>query len=329
MVSRISLHISEKEHAPPWIVYNLGTMRRVLLIAGVALAACGPAAVPGRVQVPGLDRLSGELTAIEVDLPGTDPAAVRGPSGWVLVGASIDSGRVVGGTAPDCAMTRTASGALAAQTARCANLLGAYAALDRARGFLISAGAEALPAAPIVADAAAAPAGLRYVADADAYTLASGPSGARIPAALNPGAVAREAARRQLRTVASVQPDAVEGVALFLGAAAVGDPGYLGASDGQGDPTGQLDLSRPLPAGAPASAVLAGALGAWADASGDPVGAARAALAAVRAVGERPDAGGADAVLSLVAGQLDGAERDQACAIFRAHLAAAGIEACQ
>jgi hypothetical protein len=275
-------------------------MRRVLLIAGVALAACGPAAVPGRVQVPGLDRLSGELTSIEVDLPGADPAAVRGPSGWVMVGASIDGSRVAGGTAPDCALSRTASGALAPQTARCANLLGAYAALDRARAFLISAGAEALLPAPIVADAAAAPAGLRYVA-----------------------------ARRQLRAIAGVHPDAVEGVALFLGAAAVGDPGYLGASDGEGDPTGQFDLSRPLPEDAPASAVLAGALWAWADASGDPVGAARAALAAVRALGERPDAGSAQNVLSLVAGQLDGAERDQACAIFRAHLAAAGIEACQ
>jgi len=302
-------------------------MRRGLLIAGAALAACGSATVPGRVQVPGLDRLSGELTAIEVDLPGADPAAVRGPSGWVLVGASIDSGRVVGGSAPDCVLSRTVSGALAPQTARCAGLLGAYAALDRARAFLISAGAEALAAAPIVADAASA-AGMRYVAEADAYTLAPGPSGARIPAALNPGAVAREAARRQLRTVANAYPDAVEGVALFLGAAAAGDPGYLCASDGEGDPTGRLDLSRPLPTGAPSSAVLAGALWAWADASGDPLGAARAALAAVRALGERPDAGGAEPLLSLVAGQLDGTERDQACAIFRAHLAAAGIEAC-
>src|SRR5438132_593017 len=149
-------------------------MRRGLLIAGAVLAACGPAAVPGRVQVPGLDRLSGELTAIEVDLPGADPAVVRGPSGWVVVGASIDGGRVVGGTAPECALSRTVSGALAPQTARCAGLLGAYAALDRARAFLISAGAEALPAAPIVADAADAPAGVRYVAQADAYTLAAG-----------------------------------------------------------------------------------------------------------------------------------------------------------
>jgi hypothetical protein len=304
------------------------TMRRGLLIAGAALAACGSTAVPGRVQVPGLDRLSGELTTIEVDLTGADPAAVRGPSGWVLVGASIDGGRVVGGSAPDCVLGRTVSGALAPQTARCAGLLGAYAVLDRARTFLISAGAEALAAAPIVADAAAAPAGMRYVAAADAYTLAPGPSGARIPAALNPGAVAREAARRQLRTIANAYPDAVEGVALFLGAAAAGDPGYLCASDGEGDPTGRLDLSRPLPTGAPSSAVLAGALWAWADASGDPLGAARAALAALRAFGERPDAGGAEPLLSLVAGQLDGTERDQACAIFRAHLAAAGIEAC-
>jgi hypothetical protein len=303
-------------------------MRRAFLLAGVALAACGPAAVPGRAQVPGLDRLSGELTAVEVDLPGADLSAVRGPSGWVLVGASLDSGRVLGGSAPDCALRRTPSGALAAVSVRCGGLLGAYAALDRARSFLLAAGAEALPAAPIVADAADAPAGLQYVPEADAFTLASGPRGARIPAALNPGAVAREAARRQLRTVARAHPDEAEGVALFLGAAAAMDPGYLGASDGQGDPTGELDLSRPLPADAPASAVLAGALWAWADASGDPIGAGRAALAAVRALGERPDAGGKAALLSLVAGQLEGAERDQACAVFRARLASAGIDAC-
>ena len=60
-----------------------------------------------------MDRLSGELTAVEVDLPGADLSSVRGPSGWVLVGASLDSGRVVGGTAPDCALRRTSSGALA------------------------------------------------------------------------------------------------------------------------------------------------------------------------------------------------------------------------
>lgn len=303
-------------------------MRRVLLLAGVALAACGSAAVPGRAQVPGLDRLSGELTAVEVDLIGADLGAVRGPSGWVLVGASLDSGRVVGGAAPECALRRTASGALAAQSARCGALLGAYAALDRSRAFLISAGAEALPAAPIVADAADAPAGLRYVPEADAYTLNGGPAGARVPAALNPGAVAREAARRQLRAVSSTHPDEAEGVALFLGAAAAGDPGYLGASDRHGDPTGELDLSRPLPPDASVAAVLAGALWAWADASGDPVGAARAALAAARALGERADAGGRAALLSLVAGQLEGAERDQACAVFRARLASAGIEAC-
>ena len=309
-------------------MYNLGVMRRALLLAGVALAACGPAAVPGRAQVPGLDRLSGELAPLEVELPGADLTAVRGPAGWVLVGASIDSGRVVGGAAPDCALRRTPSGALAAQTGRCGGLLGAYAALDRSRAFLISAGAEALPPAPLVLDAAGAPAGLRYVPEADAYTLTGGPAGARIPAALNPGAVAREAARRQLRAVVGSHPDEAEGVALFLGAAAAADPGYLGASDGQGDPTGELDLARPLPVGAPVPAVLAGALWAWADASGDLIGAAKAALAAVRALGERPDAGGKSTLLSLVAGQLEGAERDQACAVFRARLASAGIEAC-
>jgi hypothetical protein len=33
-------------------------------------------------------------------------------------------------------------------------------------------------------------------------------------------------------------------------------------------------------------------------------------------------------VLSLVAAQLEGAERDQACAVFRARLHGAGISAC-
>src|SRR5439155_182135 len=118
-------------------------------------------------------------------------------------------------------------------------------------------------------------------------------------------------------------------IALFLGAVAAGDPGYLANSEPGGNPTGELDLSRPLAAGEPASAVLAGALWAWADASGDLTGASRAALAASRALG----AGAEDpaAVLSLVAAQLDGAERDQACAVFRARLhavrghAAAGV----
>lgn len=300
----------------------------LLLSAAGVLAGCGSSAAPGRAQVPGLDRVSGEVSAIEVELGGADLASVRGPAGWVVVGAAIDAGRVAGGAAPECALRRTPSGALAAQTSRCAALLGAYAALDRARGFLLAAGAEALSAAPIVADAADAPAGVSYVPEADAYTLGGGPAGARVPAALNPGAVARSAARRQLRALAQAHPDEAEAVALFLGAAAAADPGYLAASDAGGDPTGELDLSRPLAAGAPAAAVFAGALWAWADASGDLNFAAKAALAAARAIGQRSDGGGPAALLSFVAGQLDGAERDQACAVFRARLASSGIEAC-
>jgi hypothetical protein len=305
-------------------------MRPTLLTAAAAaaLAACGPAAVPGRAQVPGLDRVSGEVAPIEVDLSGADLASVRGPSGWVLLGGAIDSGRVAGGASPDCALRRTPTGALAASSTRCAALLGAYAALDRARAFLLAAGAEALPPAPILADPPDSFPGLRYVADADAYTLSGGPAGARVPAAFNPGAVAREAARRQLRSVAQSHPDEAEGVALFLGAVAAEDPGYLGASDPGGDPTGQLDLSRPLPPGSDAAFVLAGALWAWADASGDLASGAKVALAAARALGQRSDGGGPTGLLSLVAGQLDGAERDQACAVFRARLASAGIEAC-
>jgi hypothetical protein len=239
----------------------------------------------------------------------------------MMLGSSTDSARV-----PDCAMRRRVSGALVARTVSCVSLFGYYAAMERSRQFLLAAGAEALLPAPVLVSAAAEP-GLRYDAATDTFSASDGPQGARVPLALNPGAVTREMARRQLRSIAVTHREEAEGIALFLGAAAAaGDPGYLSLSDPAGDPTGQFDLSRPLPAGAPASAVLAGALWAWADASGDLTGAARAALAAVRALGSAPS--DPAAVLSLVAAQLDGAERDQACAVFRARLHAAGISAC-
>lgn len=292
-------------------------MRFRLPLLVVLAAACGGAGVSDRVSVMAVDRLSGELSAAEVDLPGADLATVRGPAGTILLGSSLESART-----PDCPLRRKVSGALVARTVACVSLLGDYAAMERARQFLLSVGAEALTPAPVFADDSAAP-GLHYLAAADAYALGDGPRGARVPAALNPGAVAREMARRQLRGGA---PQEAEGIALFLGAAAAADPGYLAASEAGGDPTGALDLARPLPADAPASAVLAGALWAWADASGDLVGASRAALAAARALG--PDATDPAAVLSLVADQLDGAERDQACAVFRSRLRAAGIASC-
>jgi len=289
---------------------------RLPLTALVLAAACGGAAVSDKVSVLGVDRLSGELAAQDVDLPGTDLTAVRGPAGIVV----LDGGRT-----PDCQVRRKVSGSLVARTLPCVSLLGHYAAMERARQFLISAGAEALPPATILAEESSPP-GLHYVASSDAFTLGEGPRGARVPAALNPGAVAREMARRQLRGVAETHPEEAEGIALFLGAAAAADPGYLASSEPGGDPTGALDLARPLPAGSSSSAVLAAALWAWADASGDLTGAARAALAAARAL----PAGNADpaAVLSLVADQLDGAERDQACAVFRARLRANGIDSC-
>ena len=296
------------------------TLPLFLMVAG-----CGAAGTSDRVSVLGVDRLSGELAAQEVELPGADMVSVRGPAGVVLVGATIDGGRAVGGVPPDCQLRRKVSGSLVARTVPCVMLLGEYAALERGRQFLLAAGAEALPPALVLASDSAAP-GLHYVPSADAFTLGEGPRGARVPGALNPGAVAREMARRQLRSIAEAHPEEAEGIALFLGAAAAADPGYLAASEPGGDPVGQLDLSRPLPAGAAPSAVLAGALWAWADASGDLTAASRAALAAARALG----AGAADpaTVLSLVAAQLDGAERDQACAVFRARLHASGIAAC-
>ena len=306
-------------------------MLRNLTIAGFgALAlACGPqlSASP-RAAVPGVDPVSGALESVEVDLPGAELNQVRGPAGVVLVGASFESGHAVGGVAPECALRRTSSSAtasLAASTSRCASLLGAYATLERARAFLLSAGAEAFAPAPVLAEMRADEsegelvAGVRYVPAADAFTLSSGPAGARVPAALNPGAVTREVSRRQLRALAEQHPDEAEGIALFLGAAASGDPGYLASSEAHGDPRGELDLSRPLSSDASASSVVAGALWAWSDASGDAVGAARAALGAARAMSSSTDReSGPAALLSLVAEQLDGADRDQACAVFRA-----------
>jgi hypothetical protein len=294
-------------------------MRTVLPILAL-VAACGGTALPDRVAVLGVDRLSGELLGQEVELPGADLAAVRGPAAMMVLGTSVESARV-----PDCAMRRRVSGSLVARTASCVSLLGHYAAIDRARQFLLTAGAEALLPAPVLVSEAAAP-GLRYDSATDTFTLGEGPPGARVPLAFNPGAVTREMARRQLRGVAAAHPEEAEGLALFLGAVAAGDPGYLAVSEPGGDPTGELDLSRPLGADAPVAAVLAGALWAWADASGDLTAASRAALAAARALG--PGAADPATVLSLVAAQLDGAERDQACAVFRARLHAAGISAC-
>src|SRR5205823_11854755 len=112
-----------------------------------------------------VDRLSGELGAQEVELPGADLALVRGPAGTFLIGAVPETART-----PDCAVRRRASGALVARTVPCVALLGRYAAMERARQFLLSAGAEALLPAAVLFDDSAAP-GLRYVASADAFTL--------------------------------------------------------------------------------------------------------------------------------------------------------------
>jgi hypothetical protein len=295
-------------------------MRPLAFFALAFAAACGGSQVD-RVSVLGVDRLSGEVSAQELELPSTDLSAVRGPSAMMVVGAAIDGSRVVGGVSPDCLLRRKASGVLAAVRPACASMLADYAAMEKGRQFLLSAGAESLLPAPVLVDSAAA--GLHYLPAADAFTLGDGPANARVPAALNTGAVVREMTLRQLK---AQSPQVTQGVALFLGAAAAADPGYLASSEPGGDPTGALDLAGPLPADAPASAVLAGALWAWADASGDLLGASRAALAASHALGAT--AADPAAVLSLVAAELDGAERNQACAVFRARLHATDIQAC-
>src|SRR5437868_5980683 len=194
-------------------------MRRVLPFLALA-AACGGTALPDRVAVLAVDRVSGELAGQEVELPGADLAAVRGPAGMMMLGGSSATARV-----PECALRRRPSGALIARTLPCVSLLGHYAALDRARQFLLAAGSEALLPAPVLIDDRAEP-GLRYDAGTDTFRLGEGPAGARVPLALNPGAVTREMARRQLRAIAGAHPEEAEGVALFLGAAAAGDPGY-------------------------------------------------------------------------------------------------------
>jgi hypothetical protein len=296
-------------------------MRRLAFFALAFAAACGGTGAADRVSILGVDRVSGQVAQQDVELPGVDLSTVRGPAGMMVLGASIDGSRVAGGTSPDCLLRRKASGSLVARTATCVTLLGQYAAMEKARQFLLSAGAESLLPAPVLADSTSA--GLHYLPSADAFTLGDGPGNARVPAALNGGAVVQQMALRQMK---QQSPQVADGIALFLGAAASGDPGYLASSEPGGDPTGALDLARPLPAEATPSAVLAGALWAWADASGDTLGASRAALAAARAMGNA--AGDPSAVLSLVAAQLEGAERDQACAVFRARLHANDIPAC-
>src|SRR3989440_12268877 len=178
-------------------------MRRVLSLLLLA-AACGGSGLPDRIAVMGVDRLSGELLGQEVELPGTDLAAVRGPAAMMMLGTSTGTAKV-----PDCAMRRRVSGALVARTVSCVSLLGHYTAMDRARQFLLAAGAEALLPAPVLASPTAEP-GLHYDARTDTFTLGEGPEGARVPLALNPGAVTREMARRQLRAVASAQPEEAE-----------------------------------------------------------------------------------------------------------------------
>src|SRR5437879_4721396 len=122
-------------------------MRRLLPILAVAATACGGSAAADRVAVLGVDRISGELSGQEVELPATDLSAVRGPAAMMMLGAAPETARV-----PDCALRRRVNGSLVARTVACVSLLGHYAAMERARQFLLSAGAEALPPAPVLVD---------------------------------------------------------------------------------------------------------------------------------------------------------------------------------
>src|SRR4051812_25442311 len=96
-------------------VQQATTMKRVFLPLSIAalVAACGPAAVPTRVQVPGLDRLSGEVSVIDVDLPGADVASVRGPAGGGVVGGALGPRPGGGGAAPPIAPRPRGPGAIA------------------------------------------------------------------------------------------------------------------------------------------------------------------------------------------------------------------------
>src|SRR5258708_6672103 len=92
-------------------------------------AACGAAAPPDRVSVRGVGRLWGEWAAQGVELPGGDVAAGRGPAGIVLLGASIEGARVVGGSPAECQVRRKITGSLVARTVACFSLLRLYTAL--------------------------------------------------------------------------------------------------------------------------------------------------------------------------------------------------------
>ena len=94
-------------------------MRRVLPFLALA-AACGGTALPDRVAVVGVDRLSGELSGQEVELPGTDLAAVRGPAGMMMLGPSAESARI-----PDCALRRSCNNCARKNLARARSKLAA------------------------------------------------------------------------------------------------------------------------------------------------------------------------------------------------------------
>src|SRR2546426_9704338 len=99
-------------------------MRRVLSLLLLA-AACGGSALPDRVAVLGVDRLSGALAGQEVELPGTDLAAVRGPAAMIMLGSSTVTARL-----PACAMLRRVSGVLVARTVSFLSRLRRYAVLS-------------------------------------------------------------------------------------------------------------------------------------------------------------------------------------------------------
>src|SRR5947209_163958 len=104
-------------------------MRALALFVIVCAVGCGGAAVD-RVSVTGVDRLSGQLSAQDVELPGAELTAVRGPAAVMVLGATLDGSRVAGGASPSCALQRKITGALVARTAPCGALLGQYAAME-------------------------------------------------------------------------------------------------------------------------------------------------------------------------------------------------------
>jgi len=169
---------------------------------------------------------------------------------------------------PDC-RSGGGVGSAGGATLSCVSLLGHYAAMDRARQFLLAAGAEALLPAPVLWMISAGPV-LRYDARTDSFTLVRAP-GSAAPAGAHPGAVRREMVRRHFGR--GSRPSLTKPRASRCSSAPWrGRPGFLASSDLRDRPASSI--SRAPRVGAPPSRSSPCSL-AWADAERHLTGASR------------------------------------------------------